>query len=742
MTFFYEIAVPVPLQGPFTYKADKEILAGCRVAVPFGPRLLIGVVLKKVPEPKETTYKIKAVKRIVDNEPIYSEVLMDVALFMHRYYFHPHGETFKVMLPSGVAAKAESYAHLTAKGLLALKEGKAKELKSALRGRKVMKLVTLKKKKDVDILSLTKEGLLTIEASIKPRETASLDAKENLSISKEQTLTPKQAEVYNAITAKMSPDTSETWKPFLLKGVTGSGKTEIYLQIIRYAFDTTKGAQALLLVPEISLTPQMTRVFEARFSDAVAVVHSAMSPAHRWQQLERVRHGSARILIGPRSAVFAPFMDLKLVIVDEEHDGSYKQSTGLCYHGRDIAVFRARLEKAALVLGSATPSLESFHNAKTGRYHFLELNERVGGRPLPSVELIEMVPSKRMGQRLESSSEDASLDLGVSPLVIDALQENLDKGHQSIVLVNRRGYSSYLFDLKEKKAVVCPQCSISLTVHKRNRQLRCHYCDYQTSVAAAVKGEEHRFLSVGYGSQQAELFLQQKLPSARIVRVDSDTASRKGALAETLEKFAAGKIDILLGTQMLAKGHDYPSVTLTVILEIDQLLSLPDFRAGERAFQLMVQAGGRAGRGQLKGKVMVQTAKPQHPIIKAGLAQDFDTFVSHELSFRKNQGYPPYTKMAAIELSASCPSTINHMNHTVESWVDAQLATKTPLPLQILGPSVPPIDTIRGRSRRSVVFFAEQMDPLRQCLGRFLYQHTTWPKDGRMKVDVDPQVMI
>ena len=366
------------------------------------------------------------------------------------------------------------------------------------------------------------------------------------------------------------------------------------------------------------------------------------------KRLEKVRTGEASILIGPRSSVFAPFHNLKLLFVDEEHDSSYKQTTGLTYNGRDVAVVRAKLESAAIVLGSATPSMESHYNAISGRYIHLTLNERVGGKSLPSVEVVKHQVASRFGQKLTSNKD--SIDIPISKKIINSLRENYDDGFQSIVLVNRRGFAYYLFLLEAGETVGCPQCSISLTVHNKSKTLRCHYCDYKTSIdSIKARYPNQTIMMMGYGSEQAELYLQQELPQANIVRIDSDIVLEKGKLTEILNRFRSGDIDILVGTQILAKGHDFPSVTLICLIELDQMLSLPDFRSGERTFQLLVQAAGRAGRGDHPGRVLVQTSRPDHPVVKTGLQQDYLSFAEMEIAFRSDILYPPFSRMVMFE---------------------------------------------------------------------------------------------
>ena len=764
--YLVDVAVPAPLPQTFTYCFDREVPVGVRVVVPFGGQQLIGVALG-VGKPSDGKFEIKEIRSVVDETPVYSRILIDLALWMSAYYMHPLGEVLRAMLPASSARRVRNTYTLSAKGkrlrdnpcspegaLLALLFKKVDSLSE------VVIKARLKKQKDaVPFRTLVAKRWLT-KASEKTQrareiEQAPQGANEgDWSLGTSPDLTLRQRQVLATIQSDglRSPQS----RVFLLHGVTGSGKTEIYLNLIASLLRTDANQQALVLVPEISLTPQMTRVFEQRFPSLVAVVHSAMGDMERWAQLERIRRGEARILIGPRSAVFGPFKCLRLLIVDEEHDASYKQSTGLMYNGRDIAVVRGKMEGATVVLGSATPSMESYHNAITGRYTLLELPERANSRPLPSVELLEISPQKRHGQVVHSSVthktepvaqeiSDESDELLLAPAVVDALRDNLARQHQSIVLVNRRGYAYYLFSLQEKKAIECPYCSISMTLHARSTILRCHYCDHRVTLAQVVAGREREtFVAVGYGSQRAEDLLQRKVPGARIARLDSDVVIDREALPQTLAQFRAGQIDLLVGTQMLAKGHDFPNVTLIAILEIDQALNLPDFRSGERTFQLVVQAAGRAGRADLPGRVLIQTQRASHPVIAAAIGQDYRSFAGRELEFRRRHLYPPFSRMIAIELSSLDGEEIAQMTRKIENWLEelARIRPKLLAKVRVLGPAVPPIERVRGRYRRSLVFSAEQIDGMRQVVTMFVQAFARLPGDVRLRVDVDPQSLI
>jgi primosomal protein N' (replication factor Y) len=776
-----EVAVPTPLPQTFTYLAEGAVAPGSRVLVPFGRRRLVGVALGVAPEPpEEQRGKLKQVEAVIDATPVYGPEMLEIARWISTYYMHPLGEVLRAMLPASSTKVVKESCELTAAGQAARAEAAPPygPLLTKLFGKKKESIAaaTLKAKltklagegdlaaSGVAVKDLARAGLITMtrgtsmRAKRAPGATAATGATETLPVvaaSASQslpTLTAAQAAAVAAIVRQGLAD-SDRKKVFLLHGVTGSGKTEVYLRLIAETLARSDGkAQTLVLVPEISLTPQMTRVFESRFPGAVAVVHSAFTDADRWAELGRIRSGAAKILIGPRSAVFGPFQRLGLLIVDEEHDHSYKQATGLTYNGRDVAVLRGRLEGVPVVLGSATPSMESYNNALTGRYILLPLPERVTGRPLPDVEVIVGDRSGRQGTLVGGPGRgrgeplvDPDAEIPIDPKIVAALRENLAQGRQAIVLVNRRGYAFYLFAVEQKQPVQCPYCSISLTLHARSTVLRCHYCDYQQKVADVMRERpDETFVAVGYGSQKAEDSLTRLLPNARIVRVDSDTVTQRDVLPRVLAEFRRGGIDILVGTQILAKGHDFPNVTLIVILEVDQLLGLPDFRAGERTFQLVVQAAGRAGRAELPGRVLVQTLRAGHPVVTMALGQDYQAFAARELDFRRQHAYPPFARMIAFDFNAPDPAELAALCRRIAGWVEQMSAARRDLvsKVRILGPSVPPIERVRSRYRRVVIFVGAEVEVLRAVVGMFVQAFQRLPGDVRMRVDVDPQSLI
>lgn len=783
-----EVAVQSPTQGTFTYLWDQMLPPGTRVLVPFGPRKLVGVVLGEGRE-NSPSVKLRSIISVMDHTPVYSQVMVDLAKWLAAYYMHPIGEVFKTMLPASGTKSKVAHAHLTEQGqgerasgftpegrlLRKLIGAKRDSAPFGTTSRRFKKLLTEGDEdaqttsfEDLIRLGLIKKSTRTKISGrstdqghhVRPDKVAKDDAEQP------RILTPSQKNAFDTI-ANQGLSASDAPPPFLLMGVTGSGKTEIYLQLIEETLrrtryrdptgpgplgpDPTGGSQTLVLVPEISLTPQMTQVFERRFPGLVAVVHSAMPDHERWAQLTRIRDGSAKILIGPRSAVFGPFANLRLLIVDEEHDSSYKQSSGLVYNGRDVAVLRGRMEKAVVVLGSATPSMESLQNALSKKYTLIELPERVTGRALPEVSIIgkdELPKRKFVGTFVgKPSPEDSPLDADVpmAPRILEELRANLKEGHQSIVLVNRRGYAYYLFATKEQKPVQCPHCSISLTIHSRGSILRCHYCDYVTKLRDVMAANPNEtFATFGYGSQKAEDYLIQQMKDARIMRIDSDAVIKRDVLPTILRKFRNKEVDILVGTQILAKGHDFPNVTLIALIEVDQQLALPDFRAGEKTFQLIVQAAGRAGRAEHPGRVIIQCAKPDHPVVATAIRQDYKTFANHELAFRRIHDYPPFGKMIAFEWTGKDKAHLDKMSERVEKWFDQlnQISPQLLSDVKVLGPSIPAIEMLRGRHRRTLILISKDQTAIRRVATLLREQCDRLPGDVRMTIDIDPQSLI
>ncbi len=515
----------------------------------------------------------------------------------------------------------------------------------------------------------------------------------------------------------------------LIYGVTGSGKTEVYLQGIAAALE--RGRAAIVLVPEIALTLWLARLCRARFGDTVAVLHSALGDPERAGQWWRVRRGQARVVVGTRSAVFAPAEKLGLIIVDEEHDTSYKQEETPRYNGRDVAVMRAKLENAVALLGSATPSLESFHHARQGKYKLLCLSSRVENRPLARVRIIDLRQQFRTTQRSSPVSE---------PLRA-ALAERLAAGTQSLVLVNRRGYSWFALCRSCGASITCQNCSISLTYHRRRQRLACHYCGFsRTPPQRCPKCDSEYLYYVGAGSEQIEQQLRALFPQARIARLDRDTARTKRAFEHLLGNFAAGKFDILVGTQMLAKGHDFHRVTLAGVLSADAQLGFPDFRAAERTFQLLTQVSGRAGRGELAGEVLVETHYPEHYAIQLAAAQDYPAFFERELHFRRLMHYPPFTALAGVLVRSTKLEEAIGWSRRLETYFEkAGSPDGAPGQVRVLGPAAAPLARLKREHRFQFLLKSPRRAALHQILaGVFDFCAQEKIPERALSVDVDP----
>ncbi len=526
-------------------------------------------------------------------------------------------------------------------------------------------------------------------------------------------LTKHQAEVVDAITARLG-----TYAAFLLHGVTGSGKTEVYLQVIERVLEADRGA--IVLVPEIALTPQTVRRFQARFGDTVAVLHSHLSDGERYDEWQRIRAGDARVVIGARSAIFAPVTDLGAIIIDEEHETSYKQDKAPRYHARAVALERARLDGAVIVLGSATPSIESFAAARAGDVTLLEMPERVESRPLPPVQVVDMRTELKSGNRGLFSRALAGAMAGV-----------LARGEQAILLLNRRGYSSFVFCRECGYACKCSRCSVAMTYHAEPPILRCHYCDARERVPEACPQCHGPYIRhFGAGTQQIEEACRKLFADARILRVDRDTTSRKGSHERLFDAFGEGQYDVLVGTQMVAKGLDFPRVTLVGVMAADSALNLPDFRAAERTFQLLSQVAGRAGRHELPGQVVIQTYSPGHPAVIAAAAHDYRSFYEAELPDRQELGWPPYRALA----------------NAVIAGPDARLAREAAsrfaealagLPdIEVFGPHDAPLSQLRGLRRYQVLLKVADPVAARPALRRALA--VAQEPGVRVTLDVDP----
>lgn len=535
-------------------------------------------------------------------------------------------------------------------------------------------------------------------------------------------LTGEQNSVFGAIEKALHDG---VYKAFLLHGVTGSGKTEVYIRAMKATLEKNK--TALMLVPEIALTPVFSRRLRAVFGDEVAILHSNLSTGERFDEWRRIRNGKARIAIGTRSAIFAPLENIGLIIVDEEHDASYRQHESPFYHGRDVAVVRAAFAGAVVILGSATPALETFHNAQNEKYVYLNLPNRIGNRPMARAELVDM------REVFQADRKDAVF----SPQLLAAIEETHSKGEQSIVLLNRRGYSSFVLCRACGETIRCQNCDITLTFHKRAHALVCHYCNFRVRPPQKCPHCESKFIFfVGEGTEQIEDILQRKFSAMKIARVDRDTTSRRKSFEETLMAFSEGAIDMLVGTQMLAKGHDFPNVTLVGVVSVDAGLALPDFRSAEKTFQLLTQVAGRAGRGTLQGRVIIQTYHPEHYALRHACAQNYENFYAEEIRFRKNLNYPPFVALACI--------TIHHENYAyafdnAEILRECLNKANTERKSRVLGVAPAPLSRLKGEHRLQILIKSVNRKTLRALLDFALADAQEKSCDLRIiNVEVDP----
>ncbi|MGH9967863.1 MAG: replication restart helicase PriA, partial [Pyrinomonadaceae bacterium] len=495
-------------------------------------------------------------------------------------------------------------------------------------------------------------------------------------------LTEAQAAVLGAVE---EPIRQGIYTAFLLHGVTGSGKTEVYMRAMRVCLEL--GRSALMLVPEIVLTPVFSRRLRAHFGDQVAIFHSSLSKGERFDEWVRVKEGAAKIVIGTRSAVFAPIAKLGLVIIDEEHESTYRQQDSPQYNGRDTAIVRAQKESAVVILGSATPSLESFHNAHTGKYQYLRLANRIANRPMATARIIDMRKVFDRYKKPRVFSDD----------LLEAIEQTRQRNEQAIILINRRGYSSFVLCRSCGETIQCPNCDVTLTYHRSERVIVCHYCNHREAAPQQCPSCKGKYIYyVGEGTEQIEAMLTKLFPALRIARIDRDAASRRGLFEKALTEFSEGKIDMLVGTQMLAKGHDFPNVTLVGVVSVDAGLALPDFRAAERTFQLLTQVAGRAGRGDLGGQVLIQTYHPNHYALRHACAQDYEGFYKEEIRHRQNHSYPPFVSLASLLVHGSDLSRVRAEALDLRKEMDSANRDRA---CRILGPAPAPLARLKGEHR-------------------------------------------
>jgi primosomal protein N' (replication factor Y) len=789
-----DVALPLPLQAAFSYCVPDGLPLperGCRVVAPFGPRRVIGVVAGRPPVAPGRV--LKDLFDVLDEVPLVAPPLLDLAAWMADYYLAAPGECYRLVLPPAGLRASRAVVRLAdpesqVRGARADASCDAEDPVIAALRAGPLRVSVLARRLGRDpsarLLRLRRDGRVVLEQDLEtpgfrmlrvallerpehaPAGRAQAAVLERLRLGGGRLPVPEllrdhpswrgaleRLVALGAVRiveerelrtpevaggdAKMRPEATSDqaralsrlqpavrdfgFRPFLLHGVTGSGKTEIYFRAVEQALRAGRGA--LVLVPEIALTPLLLRAATARFGPTVSVLHSDLSVGERHDQWWRIRDGEARVVVGTRSAVFAPLADPGLIVVDEEHESAYKQEDSPRYHARDVAVMRARLEGVPVVLGSATPSVESYANALKGKYERIGLPERVTVRGLPRVEIVDR-------REVLKSGGDPIL----TPPLLEALRQRLARGEQALLLLNRRGYATSLLCRECGVQAECPNCSVTLTLHQGGRVAMCHYCGHLVrtpSACAACRGEYLRLS--GYGTERVVDAVAAAFPQARVARLDRDLAGRRGAVTEVLTAFEAGRTDVLVGTQMIAKGHDFPRVTLVGVVDADVGLGLPDFRAAERAFQLLTQVAGRAGRGEIEGEVILQSHLPDHYALQLACTQDYAAFFAHEMEFRRTMAYPPAAALVNLVLrSKDAAEGAEHADALARA-----LRASAGRRFRVLGPARAPLARLREEHRFQVLLKGDRAAMRSAVRGALVarFGSVRWPG---VAVDVDP----
>ncbi|WP_434387880.1 replication restart helicase PriA [Melittangium boletus] len=739
------VAVGRPVRGEFTYVVPEALTGrlspGQRILVPFGRSMTLGFFLgPAVPPAEGASVKLKPILKVLEDSPSLPPDLIALLRFAAEHYRYPLGEVIRGALPPGLStaqdekearpdiqefavalvtetpdllrrapAQSAALAYLLAVGGRAPLE----EVAHAIPGARE----TLKK--------LAARGLVRLDQVV-----LAPGVREGLGQNRPERLTPEQAAAVDVLhTAVDTPG----FQPFLLHGVTGSGKTEVYLRAVERALERGRGS--LVLVPEIALTPQLVGRFRSRFGGDVAVLHSALKDRERLFHWQALRKGTVRIAVGVRSAVFAPVADLGLIVVDEEHDPSFKQEDKLRYQARDLAVVRGKQAGAVVVLGSATPSLETLENTRKGRYRKLELTRRVDDRPMPTLQCVDL---RQERPRDPLVMQEAPI---LSAPLLDAMAETIGRGQQVILFLNRRGHSTFLLCEVCGASVKCGDCDVCLTYHRSQNRAVCHYCGEAHPVPEHCRECTGPLLKMGVGTERVEAEVAERVPQARVARLDRDSATSAERLTELLASFARREIDVLVGTQMVAKGHDFPGVTLVCVVMADTSLAIPDFRAAERTFHLLTQVAGRAGRGKDPGRVLVQTYNPDAEPVRRMLVHDFEGFAEGELARRRALSWPPYTRMASVRLEGESPEQTASVARFLGDYLGRHMPPSS-WGVRLLGPAVAPIARIRGKTRWQLLLKGPTHAALAPLLARLEAKLVDIPSAVRVTIDVDPAAML
>jgi primosomal protein N' (replication factor Y) (superfamily II helicase) len=753
---FARVIIPSPLKEPLTYCVPENlrdlVTIGMRVLIPLGKRKVSGIVFELT---RETSLdETKDVLAVLDERPIVDQLLLKLSHWASQYYVASLGEVLSTVLPPSsrietqrvIVAGSESM-----QGNNALQQ-RILDALGKKQGRISLKALTRALgKADVSnaLTQLQSAGAVQIRERLpgqrRRRRTDRSQAYTLPSAELERfALSTEQHAALTAVEARLQSGGFDT---FLLHGVTGSGKTEVYLRAMECVRSHRR--QSLILIPEISLTPQLLDRLNARFNGKVGVLHSGLTIAERWAQWWQINRGNVDVVVGARSAVFAPLPNLGLIVVDEEHDGSYKQDDGFRYNARDIAVLRGKLSACPVILGSATPSLESYENCRQGRYQLLEISQRVEQRPLPNIEILDLrkqfeLPGKAANTAdLPRKQKNAAERLLSEPLA-NALRRNFEDRRQTLIFLNRRGFANFLQCTRCGYVLRCSYCSVTLTLHFKRNVARCHHCDFSRPAGEPCPDCGNESLAgIGAGTEQIENTLRELLPKARIARMDRDTTRKRGSHAELLRQWETGDIDILIGTQMITKGHDVSRVTLVGALLADMSLNLPDFRSAERTFQLLSQVAGRSGRGEDPGRVIIQTYGPEHYAIQHLVTHDYKKFFAKEIEFRRALGYPPFGKLVNLRLDGPKPENVEAKARALASKIRA-LQSGNPKyreHIEILGPAPSPIEKLRNRYRWQLLLKGNQIGPL-IALANIGRETFTGAHNVRMHIDVDPYNML
>ena len=708
----------------FTYhipdNLEDKINIGIRVKVPFNTREISGFVIQIINEIEDNNYEVKDILEVIDNEEVLNLELLKLGEYISSKTLCSMITAYQTMLPK--ALKANHKVAMKPKNeVIAVLNKDVSEIYEYISFCSYKKQVEILKSiiengsvKVVSsnvssITSLANKGLIkTLSREVYRYNDNTIENKHTVFLNEEQSKVVKEV-----------IDNLNTNNTYLLKGVTGSGKTEVYMHIIKEVID--RGMQAIMLVPEISLTPQIVSRFRQRFNNEVAVLHSGLSDGERYDEYRKIKKGLVKIVVGARSAIFSPFQNLGVIIIDEEQVTSYKQENNPRYHTRDVALFRCKYHNCPLVLGSATPSLESYARAKKGVYKLLTLNKRANNKLMPEIRIVDMK------KEIRNNYHNISLELE------NAIKEKLDKKEQIIILLNRRGYSSMLTCKDCGEVIKCPNCDISLTYHKTSNTLRCHYCGYGTKVQDTCPSCYGRSLTMyGLGTEKLEEELVKKF-NARVVRMDLDTTTSKKAHSKIIKDFLEQKYDILVGTQMIAKGLDFPNVTLVGVINADASLNIPDFRSSEYTYQLLSQVSGRSGRDKKEGIVIIQTLNPEHYSIKYAKDHDYDGFFNYEMRIRKKLGYPPYYYLTLIKiLSRDYQLCMKEANKVGEF-----LRKNLPSDVIVLGPSIASTFKVNNIYHFQCIIKYKKEDDIKEVLRTIdnIYKVNT---KVRIEMDIDP----